>query len=156
MKTIIIALDYSPNAETVAKTGYELAKVMNARTILLHVVTDPTYYASLKYSPIFGFDNFSSINLIQADTDEQLEVASYKYLDKVKQLLGDARIETVVKNSESGDTILNAATELNADIVVMGTHSRRGFEKILLGSVAENVLRNSLIPVFIIPIKTID
>jgi nucleotide-binding universal stress UspA family protein len=38
----------------------------------------------------------------------------------------------------------------------MGTHSRRGFEKILLGSIAEHVLRKSLIPVFIIPIKIIE
>ena len=54
------------------------------------------------------------------------------------------------------ETILDTVTELNADIIVMGTHSRRGFEKILLGSIAENVLRKSLIPVFIIPIKIIE
>jgi nucleotide-binding universal stress UspA family protein len=129
---------------------------LNAQTVLLHVVADPTYYASLKYSPIFGFDNFSSINIIQTDTDEQLRIASYQYLNKSKQLLGDETIQTVVKNGECGETILSAATELNADIVVMGTHSRRGFEKILLGSIAEHVLRKSLIPVFIIPIKIIE
>jgi nucleotide-binding universal stress UspA family protein len=156
MKTILIAIDYSPTAETVAKAGYELAKALNAQTVLLHVVADPTYYASLKYSPIFGFDNFSSINIIQTDTDEQLRIASYQYLNKSKQLLGDETIQTVVKNGECGETILSAATELNADIVVMGTHSRRGFEKILLGSIAEHVLRKSLIPVFIIPIKIIE
>jgi nucleotide-binding universal stress UspA family protein len=156
MKTILIALDYSPTAETVAKAGYELANALNAQTVLLHVVADPTYYASLKYSPIFGFDNFSSINIIQTDTDEQLRIASYQYLNKSKQLLGDETIQTVVKNGECGETILSAATELNADIVVMGTHSRRGFEKILLGSIAEHVLRKSLIPVFIIPIKIIE
>lgn len=156
MKNILIALDYSPTATRVAEIGYELAKAMNARTILLHVVADATYYSSLKYSPILGFDNFSSINTIQTDTEEQLKIASYKYLDKLKQLLGDETIQTVVKNGECGETILSTATELNADIVVMGTHSRHGFEKMLLGSIAENVLRNSLKPVFIIPIKIIE
>ena len=156
MKTILIALDYSRTAETVAKAGYELAKALNAQTVLLHVVADPTYYSSLKYSPIFGFDNLSSINVIQTDTDDELRIASSQYLSKLKQLLGDDTIQIVVKNGECGETILSAATELNADIVVMGTHSRRGFEKILLGSIAEHVLRKSLIPVFIIPIKIIE
>lgn len=155
MKSILIALDYSPTATTVAEIGYELAKAMNARTILLHVVADATYYSSPMYSPILGFDSFSSVNIIQPDTDEQLETASYRYLEKLKQLLSDDTIRTVVKNGECGEAILATATELDADIVVMGTHSRHGFEKMLLGSIAENVLRNSLKPVFIIPIKSI-
>ena len=156
MKNILIALDYSPTAQRVAQTGDKLAKAMNARTTLLHVVADSTYYSSLKYSPILGFDNFSNINIVQADTDEQLKIASYKYLDKIKQLLGDETIQIVVKNGECGETILSTATEFNADIIVMGTHSRRGFEKMLLGSIAEDVLRNSLIPLFVIPIKIIE
>src|SRR5688500_12680790 len=137
-KNILIALDYSPTATGVAEVGYELAKTMNARTILLHVVADATYYSSLKYSPILGFDNFSSINVIQTDTDEQLKIASYKYLDQLKQLLGDKSIQTVVKSGECGEAILSTAAEVNADIIVVGTHSRRGFEKMLLGSIAEN------------------
>lgn len=156
MKNILVALDYSRTAQRVAETGYNLAKAMNARTILLHVVSDYTYYSSLKYSPIFGFDAFSNLNIIQTDADEQLKIASYKYLDKLKHHLGDEAIQTVVKNGECGETILSAATESNADIVVMGTHSRRGFEKLLLGSIAETVLRNSMIPLFIVPIKIIE
>jgi nucleotide-binding universal stress UspA family protein len=153
MKVVLIALDYSPTAPRVAEIGYELAAAMKAKTILLHVVADVTYYSSRKYSPVIGFDNFSGIDIIQTDTDEQLQTASYKYLDKLKQLLGDESIQTVVKNGECGETILSTAAELNAEIIVMGTHSRNGFEKLLLGSIAENVLRNSLKPVLIIPIR---
>jgi nucleotide-binding universal stress UspA family protein len=153
MKVILIALDYGPAAPSVAEIGYELATTMKARTILLHVVADATYYASRKYSPIIGFDNLSAIDIIQTDTNEQLQTASYRYLDKLRKLLGDESIQIVVKNGECGENILWSATELNADIIVMGTHSRRGFERMLLGSVAENVLRNSLKPVLIIPIK---
>ncbi|HEX5169615.1 MAG TPA: universal stress protein [Cyclobacteriaceae bacterium] len=153
MKVILIALDYSPTAPRIAEIGYELATTMKAQTILLHVVADVTYYSSRKYSPIIGFDNLSDIDIIQTDTNEQLQTASYKYLDKLKKLLGDESIQTVVKNGECGEIIVRTATELNADIIVMGTHSRRGFEKLLLGSIAKNVLRNSLKPVLIIPIK---
>ena len=65
-------------------------------------------------------------------------------------------IETVVSNGDFAETILKTATKLNVDIIVMGTHSRRGLEKILMGSVAEKVLRYSLIPMFIIPTKVIE
>ena len=51
------------------------------------------------------------------------------------------------------DTILETAKEIGADIVVMGSHSRRWLENILMGSVAEKVLRDTEIPLFIVPLK---
>jgi nucleotide-binding universal stress UspA family protein len=156
MKNILVAIDYSPTAETVAKAGYELGKALKAQTILLHVVSDPTYYSSLKYSPIFGFDNSSSINLIEPDTDGLLQLASGKYLEGLKKILGDETIHTLVKTGECAESILNAANELEADIIVMGTHSRQGFKKMIMGSIAEKVLRSSSLPLFIIPIKIFD
>jgi nucleotide-binding universal stress UspA family protein len=153
MKNILVAIDYSSTAETVAKAGYELGKALKAQTILLHVVSDPTYYSSLKYSPIFGFDNSSNINLIEPDTDGMLQLASGSYLEGLKKSLGDENIQTVVKTGECAESILDAANELGADIIVMGTHSRQGFQKLILGSIAEKVLRSSALPLFIIPIK---
>ena len=154
MKKILIALDYNPTAQKVAETGYNLAKAMNAQTILLHVISDATYYSSLNYSPIMGFGGFSSVDTIQSDTAEELKKVAQNYLDKSKQHLGDEKIETVVKNGDFGETILNTAKELKVDIIVMGTHSRRGLEKIVMGSVTEKVLHHSLIPLFIIPTKS--
>jgi len=156
MEKILIALDYNPTAQKVAETGYALAKAMNAKTILLHVLSDVTYYSSLNYSPIMGFGGFSSVDTVQADTIEEIKKVAQTYLDKSKQHLGDERIQTVVKNGDYGETILKTAKELDVDIIVMGTHSRRGLEKILVGSVAEKVLHHSLIPVFIIPTKALE
>ena len=156
MKKILIALDYNPSAQKVAESGYALAKAMNAKAILLHVISDVTYYSSLNYSPIMGFGGFSSVGTVQTDTIEEIKKVAQTYLDKSKQHLGDERIQTVVKNGDYGETILKTAKELDVDIIVMGTHSRRGLEKILVGSVAEKVLHHSLIPLFIIPTKDID
>ena len=156
MKKVLIAVDYSPTAQRVADAGYELAKAMKARTILLHVISDATYYSSLKYSPIMGFESSSGIDIIETDTVEQLRLGSHKYLEEMKKHLGSDNIETVVKTGQCDETILSTAKESKADIIVMGTHSRRGFEKLLLGSIAESVLRKSLTPVFIIPIKIIE
>ena len=156
MKKILIAIDYDPTAQKVTEAGYALAKVMNAKTILLHVISNVTYYSSLNYSPIMGFEGFSSVDTVQIDTIEEIQKVAQTYLDKSKQHLGDERIQTVVKNGDYGETILKTAKELDVDIIVMGTHSRRGLEKILVGSVAEKVLRHSLIPVFIIPTKALE
>ena len=152
MKKILIAIDYNPTAQDVAKKGYELAKSMNAEVTLLHVVADYTYYSSLDYSPIMGFDSFSNLGVLQTNTVTELQNAAQDYLDKTKRYLDDDTIKTVVKDGDSGQAIINAAKEYEADVIVMGSHSRRGLEKILMGSVAEKVLRNSTLPLFIIPV----
>jgi nucleotide-binding universal stress UspA family protein len=152
MKKILIAIDYNPTAQNIAETGYSLAKSMNAEITLLHVVADYTYYSSLDYSPIMGFDSFSNLGMLQTDTVTELQSAAEEYLKKIKTHLGDPAIKTIVKDGDSGGAIIDAAKELNADVIVMGSHSRRGLEKILMGSVAEKVLRNSHIPLFIIPV----
>ncbi len=153
MKKVLIALDYDPSAQKVAEAGYEMAKSMNAQVYLLHVVSDATYYSSLNYSPIMGFDSFSNMDVVQTEAVVELQEAAKDYLDKSRQHLGDPSIETISRGGDFGDTIIDVATEINADIIIMGTHSRRGLEKILMGSVAEKVLRRSAVPMYIIPTK---
>ncbi len=156
MKKILIALDYDPAAEKIAETGYELAKSMNAETILLHVVSDAIYYSTPGYSSIMGYEGFSNLDMVQLANVDEFRNAAQDYLDKSKQHLGDERIQTVVKNGDFGESILQAASELNVDVIVMGSHGRRGLDKMLLGSVAENVLHKTEIPLFIIPTKKFE
>jgi nucleotide-binding universal stress UspA family protein len=129
---------------------------MNAQTILMHVVADYTYYSSLDYSPIMGFDQFSNLGAMQIDSSLELEKAANEYLEKTRTHLGDTSIKTLVKDGDTGDAILEAAENLDADLIVLGSHSRRGLDKILMGSVAEKVLRHSKTPLFIIPISEKD
>ncbi len=154
MKKILIALDYNPSAQKVAETGHRLAKSMNAKVVLLHVVSDFTYYSSLNYSPIMGFDSFS--NAVETEGGGELKRVALNYLERSKEHLNDETIQTTVRSGVFAKTILDTAKELKVDIIVMGTHSRRGLEKILLGSVAEQVLHSSVIPLFIIPTRTIE
>ena len=156
MKKILIALDFDPSAQIVAETGYELAKAMNAHVTLLHVVSDATYYSSLNYSPIMGFDTFSNMDIVQTDAIIELQEAANEFLQKSKQHLGGEAIDTITRGGDFGDTIIDVAADINADIIVMGTHSRRGLEKILMGSVAEKVLHKSAVPLYIIPTKRVD
>lgn len=151
MKKVLIAVDYDPSAQRIAEEGYKLAAAMNASVILLHVVSDPTYYSSLNYSPIMGFDSFSNLDVVQRGASDSLKIAAQSYLDKTSEFLGGKNITSIIKEGDFGDGILDAAEETGADIIVMGTHSRRGIDKILMGSVAEKVLHHSTIPLFIIP-----
>ncbi len=153
MKKILIALDYDPAMKKIAETGYSFAKSMGAQVILLHVISDYVYYSSPDYSPIIGYDSFSNLGAMQTGTLDELKKAAQNYLNTTKQHLGDESIQLVVKDGDFGEVILETATELNVDIIVMGTHGRRGLDKILMGSVAEKVLRHSSIPLFIIPTK---
>jgi nucleotide-binding universal stress UspA family protein len=116
MKKILIGVDYAATAQKIAEEGYALAKSMGAQVILLHVISDYVYYSSLDYSPILGYDSFSNLGALQANTVEELKVAAQKYLDVTKQHLGDETIQTVVKEGDFGEAILEAASELKADM----------------------------------------
>jgi nucleotide-binding universal stress UspA family protein len=59
----------------------------------------------------------------------------------------------MVAEGDFADSILNVAKEIHADVIVMGSHSRKWLENIIMGSVTEKVLHNTSIPLFIIPTK---
>lgn len=153
IKKILIALDYDKTAQKVAETGYSLAKALNAEVILMHVIDDKVYYSSLEYSPIMGFSGFDNMDLKQLiDTDGLRQAAQY-FLDKSKQHLGDETIQTLIAEGDFAPAILKAANDLQADIIVIGSHSRRGLNKILMGSVAEKVLHHTSVPLYVVPTK---
>jgi nucleotide-binding universal stress UspA family protein len=156
MKKILIALDYNPTAQHILEAGYELARSMGAEVILMHVVADYTYYSSLDYSPILGFDQFSNLGAMQLDSVTQLENAANEYLEHMKSQLGDPSTKTLIKDGDAGEAIVEASDNLGVNVVVLGSHSRRGLDKILMGSVAEKVLRKSKIPLYIIPVSEKD
>jgi len=153
MKKVLIALDYDPTAKKVAEVGFEYAKAMGAEVTLLHVISDPVYYSSTDYSPIMGFTGYMNTDPLQLNTIEVLKTASLNFLDKTRNHLGDQTIQTVVEEGDIAGTILATAKKLHANVIVMGSHSQKWLENIVIGSVAEEVLRQSTIPLFIIPTK---
>jgi len=153
MKKVLIALDYDPTAQKVAEIGFSLAKTLGAEVILLHVIANPVYYSSTEYSPIMGFTGYMDMGPLQLDSMDGLKKATQHFLDKSKQHLGDKTIQTLVKEGDFAESILNTTKELHADIIVMGSHSRRWLDEILMGSVTEKVLHHTSIPLFIIPTK---
>jgi len=71
----------------------------------------------------------------------------------IDKLCKDCKIWTFVEEGKPFEAILKVADDWDADLIVLGTHGRTGLSHILIGSVAEKIVRHSTKPIFIIPIK---
>jgi len=153
MKKVLIALDYDPSSIEVAEKGHALAQMMGAEVLLIHVLSQPVYYSSVDYPPIMSFNISMNMDAYQTATVPGLKKAALHFLDRTKDKLHDDKIKTLLLEGDTADSIMEFAKKMNVDIIVLGTHSRKWFENILLGSVAESVLKQSTIPLFIVPIR---
>lgn len=153
LKKVLIALDYDPTAMKVAETGFALAKAMKAEVVLLHIITEPVYYHSPDYSPIMGFTGTMDLGPLQIEDVEELKKISLKFINKFIVYLDGKDIKTMVEEGDFAETILKTAKHIHADVIVLGSHSHKWLENILVGSVTEKVLQHSLIPLFIVPTK---
>lgn len=152
---ILIAIDFDPTAQAVAEQGFALAKSMDAEVTLLHVTSNTVNYNSLEHVTIMGFaGNFETEpSSLQFDIADNLKKAARQYLNKTKLHLGDKSIKTVVKEGDTAETIIEVAKNIKADVIVLGSHSKKWLENIIMGSVSEKVLHLSTTPLFIVPTK---
>ncbi len=152
MKKVLIALDYDPTSQKVAEIGFAMAKSMGAEVTLLHVMVNPAMYASAY--PNMGVWQIDSVNSIE--TIKILETGSRNFLEKAKRHLGSKSIHIVQKEGDFAQMILQTADEIKADCIVMGSHSQKWLENIVMGSVTKEVLRKTTIPMYIVPTKKKD
>ena len=145
-KKVLIALDYDDTSLKVAEEGYLMANAMNAETILLHVISEQMVY----------YSGYSYMHTFHVEILNDLHKSTGAFLNKAKNHLGDESIKVVIKEGDVAETILKTAKELNANILVMGSHSRKWLENVLLGSATEEVLKKTAIPLYIIPTKKIS
>ena len=145
-KKVLIALDYDPTSKKVAEDGFKMAKDMGAEVTLLHVTVNLFLYTSI-------YENMGDWQYDSLDTIALRNAGSRNFLEKAKRHLGDTAIQTVMKDGDFAQKILETANEMKADCIVMGSHSQKWLENILVGSVTEEVLRKTTIPMFIVPTK---
>ncbi|MBK6967225.1 MAG: universal stress protein [Bacteroidales bacterium] len=153
IEKVLIALDYDPSANKVAESGFSMAKAMNAEVVLLHIIADPVFYSSAEFSPITGFGDYMGLVPMQFDNIDEVKNAANQFLEKIRKHLGDESITTRIEDGEMAVTIVNTAKSLHADVIVMGSHSRKWLENIVMGSVTSEVLQHTTLPVFIIPVR---
>jgi universal stress protein A len=130
--TVLHPTDFSENSEYAFRVACGLARDYKARLILLHVMAPPmVIYAG---GPVPA-ETWPSIDEVQEKLRELQEQAHH------------VRVETQVMEGDPVDMILRAAEETDCDVVVMGTHGRTGLGRLLMGSVAEAVIRKAPCPV---------
>lgn len=150
LKHLLIAVDNSIYSEKAVRYGYDLAIALQAHVTLLHVIDPPTTTSYGGIDPIMGSQTtfIPELNEIQEENSREL-------LEKLKNLwTGDSSvINTLNKIGLPKNEILETAQEIKADLIVLGTHGRTGFDHFISGSVSESVARHSICPVLIVPSK---
>jgi nucleotide-binding universal stress UspA family protein len=137
MKRILCPVDFSEFSLRAIERAVSLADWFDAKLVALHVVPLPT--AAGPGSPYFPAP-------LQTTRDEHAQ-AEGDLKDWVAPFAERVAIETRVRLGNAWREIMTEAKELPADLVVMGTHGRSGFEHLLLGSVTEKVVRRATCPV---------
>lgn len=129
---ILVATDFSAHARKALEWARFFADAFRAELVLLHVID---IFSLAETAPATA--GFDPLHLLR----EQ----AHKCMAELKALVPDA--ETVIREASPRPVIIDAAVELKCQIIVMGTHGRSGLAHLLLGSVAEYVVRNSKVPV---------
>jgi nucleotide-binding universal stress UspA family protein len=133
---ILAPVDFSEPSKKTVRYGASLALKFNAQLLLAHIV--PRYHVMDVAFPAetFELDKQS----YERAKDLMGELVPAEYGDKVS-------VEKIIKTGDVRDEILGIVQNENVDLVVMGSHGRRPFERMFLGSVTEKLLRKLPVPV---------
>ncbi len=145
-KRILVPLDGSATAERGLREAVTLCTGQQTKLLLLHVVDD--YPLLIETSAMTGYDE-----MIKTLHRFGLEV-----LAKARKVCEDASIhcETLLREvtgERVSDIIVDQAGQHACELIVMGTHGRRGWQRLAIGSQAEAVARVSLVPVLLVRLE---
>lgn len=135
--SILVPTDFSPQADQALDYACALADRLGATIHLVSVISIPALGV-----PELGAAMASSVIDSMVDDNQRA-------LDRVAdQCRARGKVgEVLLRTGDARDVIGQAAEEVKADLIVMGTHGRRGLSRALLGSVAEYIVRTSNVPV---------
>ncbi len=142
MKNLLIAIDESPFATEVARSGVDFAQILQAHITFIHVVDNRLVMTAGTYTP--------------NDLMAQMRKDGENLLTKLKNLFQYEQPKTILEEGNPGEIVIKHANKLRADTIVIGTHGRTGLSRLVMGSVAEEVIRHAQCPVLVIPIKTLN
>ena len=140
IKVIICAVDLSAHSEKVASYAVSLAKAFNAEVHAIYAAPALTQYVGFHVPP-------SSIEHFVGEIITGAEASMQEFVGKH---LAGVPSKGVVLNGYAAEEIMNYAKAEKGDMIIMGTHGRKGFDRILFGSVAEHVVKSATIPVMTI------
>lgn len=132
---IIVAIDDGETSRCALQEAVQLAKAHGAKLCVMHVADET----------LLGMHNRSFTTTLNLDhAREAIRAAGRALLDAVKPQLGEVEAETRLAEGDNrrvSEVIADAAQQWGADLIVLGTHGRRGLQRLILGSVAEQLVR---------------
>jgi nucleotide-binding universal stress UspA family protein len=142
-RRILVPRDSSPTAERGLREGIALASRQGAELVLLHVID--TFPALGELSSVSAYD----------ERLQRMHRHASALLERGKQAAAETGVpaQTVMREitrERPADAIIEEAAREECDLIVMGTHRRRGFNRLALGSEAEIVVRTSSVPVLLV------
>ena len=131
-KTILVPTDFTACAQEAVDYALALAKRLDARVCLVHAYL----------IPVSGWEGGWAF---PQDVVSQLEAAARAKLDATLTKARETLPTTTASfwNGDPREGVLELASDLDADLIVMGTHGRRGISRAIMGSVAEHVMRRA-------------
>ena len=148
IQRILCPIDFSEHSRRALDHAVAIARWYGATITVINVVSPAPVTA---YAP--GPLVFEPMLLTSVDR-EQLLANMARFIDA--EAAPGVVIDATIREGTAAGEILDAAVELDADLLVIGTHGRSGFERLVLGSVAEKVLRKAPCPVLAVPARQPD
>lgn len=149
MNSLLAAIDFSPVSKSIVRQAIELAGGLNAKLTVLHVVRPPTP-AATEYSFLVQIETgVAIIDAMQKHAANRLrrlrtQLAKHGIRAEVLQAVGDPAA-----------LVLERAAKLPADCIILGSHGHSSFYDLVIGSVAQKILRRAKCPVLIVPARKI-
>ena len=140
IKTILCAVDLSDHSKLVAEYAATLAKSLNASVLVVYTAPSLSQYVGFHVPP----------NTIENFVGEIVTGAEESMQGFMNENFAGVEAKSQVLVGYAAEEILNRAMEEQVDMIVMGTHGRKGIDRILFGSVAEKVVKNANMPVLTI------
>lgn len=137
IKKILCAVDLSEHSKEVAQYAVLMAKGLGASIVVVYTAPSLSQYVGFHVPP----------NTIENFVGEIVSGAEKSMESFIAEHFAGVDAKGVVLIGYAAEEILNRANEEAVDMIVMGTHGRKGLDRILFGSVAEKIVKNATIPV---------
>lgn len=141
---ILVPVDGSPTSQKGLDEAARLAKLTGARLRLLYVVDELMFVSNIQEYSSYSAD----LAQLLKDAGEDILRTSQQRAQAAVPLVDTVLIESV--GGRVGDVIVEQARQWQADLIVLGTHGRRGVRRFVLGSDAEHVVRVADVPVLLV------
>jgi nucleotide-binding universal stress UspA family protein len=140
---ILVPVDGSPTSNRGLAEAIAFARLTGGRLCLIHVVDDMTLALG-----VGAFTGKTEVVPLLREGGEEIVAAARQQVERT-----GVPVEVVLRDTRAGrvcDFVVEEATAWSADLIVIGTHGRRGLGRLLLGSDAEQILRLAPVPVLLV------